>query len=127
MIYDKSKGKTFESQKVDGVNYYDYRTAWTKIVAYSVKSLPLSNPKPALEAAYKRFVKTPYTPNWILATSSLEDYFRKWSLRDDLDSMYCSKLVWQTFIKYGIDLYTETGALFYPKRASFHFYIIGSA
>jgi hypothetical protein len=103
MVYNKGRDETFESL-INGVNTYNYKNSWRNIVAYSVKRVNISNPMVAVEAAKRLYAgKMPYFPRVNKDTAGLVDFFRKWSDKWDLDSMYCSKLVWWTFKNY-VDL-----------------------
>ena len=107
MIYNKDRGETFESLKERGVEIYDYKKAWRNFVSYSVKRVQMPNPKGAVNRAVSFYKGTSYFPKGIETTKGLWHFFRKWSDKNDLDSIYCSKLVWLTFIDYGLDLDSE--------------------
>ncbi|OGC36453.1 hypothetical protein A2311_03065 [candidate division WOR-1 bacterium RIFOXYB2_FULL_48_7] len=103
MIYNKEKRKSYESQNINGVNYYDYETAWTNIVAYSAKRANIPNSKQAVINSANTYIGKPYFPSVNKSSLTLTGWFNKWSDKNDNDSMYCSKLVWLTYKPY-IDL-----------------------
>lgn len=119
MVYIKHRGFSFESQKSDGVNTYNYRTAWPKIIAYSVKRVNVPDPMYYINNAV-RFYKdrVPYLPSLLTTVLSQRDFFFKWSNKWDTDSMYCAKLIWRTF-KDRVNLDSErTSSLMYGNFVS---------
>jgi hypothetical protein len=97
-IYSLPNNQVFESNPSAGVNIYDYRNAWRNIVAYSVKPVNVVNPMQYVYRAVTRYAgRIQYYPIAVNTQSGMANFFNKWSDKMDLDSMYCSKLVWWTF------------------------------
>ncbi|MFA4858604.1 MAG: YiiX/YebB-like N1pC/P60 family cysteine hydrolase [Candidatus Margulisiibacteriota bacterium] len=113
ILYDAPEKITFESLKSNGVNlYYPSTRSWDHIVTYSVKrikssALSSTSVEQAVAAAVRSYSGKPYFPNLAKNRYSVTEYFRKWSDKNDMDSMYCSKLVYQMFKGYGINFDTN--------------------
>jgi len=92
----------------NGVKIRNTDKEWGKVLAYGTKGVKRLNPQQrfaAVEAARAKYRTTPYFPQWNKNTNSDMSFLQRWSRKDYLDSMYCSKLVWLAFYDYaGIDL-----------------------
>jgi hypothetical protein len=112
MVYDADDRETFESLKMRGVDVYTLNDKpWEHIVTYAVKrikpeilaSYDISN---TVESALTLYRHKPYFPN-VNTTYSTDEFFKKWSDKNDMDSMYCSKLVYHTFKNHDINFDTN--------------------
>ncbi|MBU0686799.1 MAG: hypothetical protein KKB81_02985 [Candidatus Margulisbacteria bacterium] len=100
--------ETFESLKNRGVDIYNStENNWEHIFTYSMKQLRLDyfRISEAVDNAIYKYRGIPYFPKNISTDAmSPYHYLRKWSDKDDFDSMYCSKLVYWTFYPLNVDL-----------------------
>lgn len=108
-IVDNPYGaKVFESTPDTNVNVNDAASTWQHITYYTCKRIKTANnPQKqisryqlecALEAAKVKYRGTPYFPK--VETSILDilgAFVFRWCDKDDQNSMYCSKLVYNTF------------------------------
>ena len=128
-IYDPSRRRVFESNKdssFQGVALRDIGTKWDDgILAYSVKTVRGVNGDDVMEDAIRRYDKRPYRPSILRSLMTLTDIVKKWSDKTDPDSMYCSKLIWNAFNNYHIDLDSDRTYVYVgawqegrPKRAN---------
>lgn len=112
MVENCEKQRTFEALKKRGTDkYLASENNWRNVYSYSVKriaTLASDKIESALDNAIAEYKAKPYFPPKITSAMMTPFYFlRKWSDKDDLDSMYCSKLVYRTFLPEGIDFDTE--------------------
>ena len=88
----------------NGVGIYPSDSTWKNMVTYSVKDVVYDpDAKKCAENASKKYAGIPYFPK----VSTLVDiftFYHRWSDKNNIESMYCSKLVWNAFKDDGIDL-----------------------
>ena len=108
MIVDVNQHRVLDSMSNGGVAYRSTDNGeYTKLVSYGTKSVGegYDNTKAlqAISEAGQRpfnggFLGISYWPTAVnKASYSSTEFYKKWSSKNDMDSMYCSKLVWKTF------------------------------
>jgi hypothetical protein len=88
----------------NGVGVYSPSQSWAGIVTLSIKEI--NNPPAAgalTENANRLYAGKPYFPK-VSTVLDILNFYTRWSDKYNQESMYCSKLVWWTFINGGIDL-----------------------
>ena len=107
MIYNKGGHEVLDSMK-EGVDIRNTDREWGKVLAYGTKGVKRLNKDQrfaAVNAAKAKYQTIPYLPQWNKNANSKMSFLQRWSRKDCLDSIYCSKLVWLAFYDYaGIDL-----------------------
>ena len=115
MISDKSKKQVLDSMPNDGVQYRTVDSSLYKnILCYGTKSVAGISQATAVNAIRRAgnpvywggLLGTPYWSDRVGTSLLRLSFYKKWSDKNDMGSMYCSKLVWYTFNKFagGIDL-----------------------
>ncbi|MFA5928922.1 MAG: hypothetical protein WC838_06465, partial [Candidatus Margulisiibacteriota bacterium] len=110
LVYNaRSSDRTvFESMLENGTGIYSRAKGWKgkqiQLAITRIQDLSESQIGSRVESSLSAYNKKPYLPQNVEAPSAkpslvdiLANYFKKWCDKDDLSSMYCSKLVWWTF------------------------------
>jgi len=114
MVYHTSRNETFESL-LAGVNLYNPLSTWKKARSWAVRRVPeqdLNRVAIAVEEARQRWaperpsdpIIMPYFPPKLKLTTPPHEFLNEWLDKDNLSSMYCFKLVYNTYLLAGIDL-----------------------
>ncbi|MBG90577.1 MAG: hypothetical protein CL521_02045 [Actinobacteria bacterium] len=118
MIYEPQSLTTLESFS-PGVAIYNPKSQWNRKGAYAfsvrrIQSLSQYFIENAVESVKEKWarsfippitpVKMTYWPLVPIHDLSPSDFFKEWADKDSLSSMYCFKLIYHTFLPYGIDL-----------------------
>ncbi|MCU0640808.1 MAG: hypothetical protein MUC35_01825 [Candidatus Margulisbacteria bacterium] len=97
-------GKTvFESTPGTGVNVNYAPSTWSTVSYYTCKRIrPYSSGLVAslVDKGIAAFRGLPYFPKFSTTRGNVTEFTFAWSNKEDLSSMYCSKLVYQTFKNY---------------------------
>jgi hypothetical protein len=94
--------KVFESTPSGGVDVNKTNETWGKVTYYTCKrivALTYEQTQNALDSAKMVYRDKPYFPT-ISTTLSRAYFLYRWCDKDDMSSMYCSKLVYHTFKPY---------------------------
>lgn len=89
----------FESTPDTNVKVNDAKRLWSHITYYTckiVETVPYSYRVYLLEEAKYKYAGLPYYPR-ISTASDIFTFVYRWSDKEDMSSMYCSKLVYHTF------------------------------
>jgi hypothetical protein len=102
IVENISRQQVFESMPDGGVRINNAPASWGRVSYYSTKKLStVAYPTVCslVDDAERRYIGTPYYPR-VLSTSGVGFLLTKWSNKNDMESMYCSKLVYHTFKSY---------------------------
>jgi hypothetical protein len=108
IVYNPSLLSVFESTLDTGVNLNYAPKTNTNVTYYTfrrVETVPYSFRQNLVEVAKDRFKGIPYLPK-VDVSEPILNFILKWCNKDDMSSMYCSKLVYNTFKPY-INMDTE--------------------
>jgi hypothetical protein len=115
IAFDWHIKQVFESTPDTGVDLNYTSSSWGKVCYYTCKKI-VTVDRPtivnALNQAISLYRYKLYFPN-ILVSSGNESMLTKWSDKYDLDSMYCSKLVYHTYRNI-VDLDTNNTSVYSP-------------
>lgn len=118
MAYDIPNGKVFDSMLFGGVKVRNTSTEWgSSISYYTCKRITPLNPAVAeqcVKNAVGYWMNKPYIPS-VLTSATPGQFMLKWSDKNDMSSMYCSKLVYHTFKDF-VDL--DSGRTAAPKNTA---------
>ena len=112
IIYDWKNKTVFESLRFtdkdgklyDGVGVYPSDKTWNEICTLSIKKVNNVNDAGYwTDLANKQYAGLPYFPK-VSSLVQLDGFYTRWADKWNLESMYCSKLVWRTFKDAGVDL-----------------------
>jgi hypothetical protein len=113
-IVNDPAGKTvFESSPSGGVRVNYAPAFWGNLSYYTCKrinTLDSRTTENLLDTAIRNYQGVPYFPN-ILTSQSLSTFLYRWCDKNDLSSMYCSKLIYQTF-KSRVDFDTNNTSIY---------------
>lgn len=102
IVDDVSYNWVFESMPDGGVRRNYAPSSWGNNISYftckKITTTSYENIWNALNWAINNYQGKPYYPQ-VSARAGLITLVEKWSNKDDMDSMYCSKLVYNTFRK----------------------------
>lgn len=99
MVYDANTRLVFESTSNGGVQVNDTVNSWKDVTYYTCKHIKNTNMqlrKDKIDKARSKYRNIPYFPQVSNAVELISFIF-KWSDKDDQNSMYCSKLVYNTY------------------------------
>jgi hypothetical protein len=99
IAYDPYNQRVFESTPDSGVDINETSRSWGIVCYYTCKRLYNQSGwaiERAVDNAVTNFRYTKYVPQ-VRTTVALSVFLYKWSNKENTDSMYCSKLAYQTF------------------------------
>ncbi len=110
---DIKRGTVFDSILDGGVKERNTTAGWGRTVTYytckRINALSDAQINACLDSAKRSYTGKPYLPS-VSSTQPLATMLLRWSDKNDMTSMYCAKLVYQTFKPY-IDLDTNRTAI----------------
>jgi hypothetical protein len=102
IVDDPQRKYVFEATPDNGVNSNDGPATWKSITYYTCKTIETIQPSQRtylLDQGKSKYANLPYFPKENTNLGRAKFIF-DWSNRDDLGSMYCSKLVYNVFKPY---------------------------
>jgi hypothetical protein len=102
IVTDPAYNKILESTLDNGVSENSTPNKWTGFGYYTCKrieGLPYGERERLVDIGINRFKNLPYLPRISTAIDTLT-FVSKWCDKNDMDSMYCSKLVYNVFKPY---------------------------
>jgi hypothetical protein len=113
---DPYRKYVFESMFDGGVRSNYTPDKWGSLSYYTCKKITVmtrSQIEAALNQGKSRFTGLPYLPN-VKTTAAMLTFLARWSDKNDLESMYCSKVVYNTFKPY-VNLDTNNTSIFWDS------------
>lgn len=102
MVYNAGGAQVLEAMPVGGVAVNNAPTSWGNVSYYTCKSVyGVSAAKAAslIESGKSAYLNKPYIPQ-VSTVSGIVTFAYTWANKDDMSSMYCSKLVYNTYKGY---------------------------
>lgn len=106
----------FEAMLDGGVRSNFTPEKWGALSYYTCKKLegmPRTKIESALDQAKRQYNGLPYLPQ-VKTTAEMGTFLYRWSNKNSLESMYCSKLVYNTFKSY-VNLDTNNTSIFWDS------------
>ncbi|MFA5113086.1 MAG: YiiX/YebB-like N1pC/P60 family cysteine hydrolase [Candidatus Margulisiibacteriota bacterium] len=113
---DPFRSYVFEAMLDGGVRSNYTPDKWGALSYYSCKKITVMSRgqiESALNQAKSRLTGLPYLPN-VKTTADMLTFLARWSDKNNLESMYCSKLVYNTFKSY-VNLDTNNTSVFWDS------------